>query len=84
MQEGEQIEVSVDGERVALLDINLRMGATDEVRTPPIKIKAGPRLVSAAFIRRAAGPVQDFIQPFENALINLATEVPGVTGLPHS
>jgi mono/diheme cytochrome c family protein len=83
LQEREQIEVSIDGVRVALLDINLRMGATDEVRTPPIKIKAGSRLVSAAFIRRAAGPVQDFIQPFENALSNLAAEVPGVTGLLH-
>jgi mono/diheme cytochrome c family protein len=83
LQDKEQIEVSVDGARVALLAINLRQGATDEVRTPPIKIKAGSRMVAAAFIRRAAGPVQDFIQPFEQALSNLAAEVPGVTGLLH-
>ena len=83
LQDREQIEVSVDGRRVALLDVNLRMTATDELRTPPIKIAAGARLVSAAFIARAQGPVQDFVMPFETALNNLAAEVPGVTGLLH-
>lgn len=83
LQEREQIEVSVDGERVALLDVNLKMTATDELRTLPIKVNAGPRLVSAAFIRRWQGPVQDFVMPFEAALNNLAAEVPGVTGLLH-
>jgi hypothetical protein len=83
LQDREQIEVSVDGRRVALLDVNLKMTATDELRTPPIKVAAGARLVSAAFIARAQGPVQDFVMPFETALNNLAAEVPGVTGLLH-
>ena len=83
LQDREQLEVSVDGKRVALLDVNLKMTATDELRTPPIKVGAGPRLVSAAFLKRSEGPVQDFIMPFETALSNLAAEVPGVTGLLH-
>ena len=41
LQDSEQIEVSVDGERVALLDVNLKMPATDELRTQPMKIAAG-------------------------------------------
>jgi len=83
LQEKEQLEVAVDGERVALLDVNLRMTATDELRTPPIKLTAGPKTVSVAFVRNAQGPVLDFIQPLETALNNLAAEVPGVTGLLH-
>ena len=83
LQDAEQIEVSVDGQRVALLDVNLKMPATDETRTRPVKIAAGQRLVSAAFIKRAEGPVQDFVMPSETALNNLAAEVPGVTGLLH-
>ena len=58
---GEQIEVSINGQRVALLDINPRMSESDpngmNLQTPPIVVKAGPQRVSAAFIRavRSAG-----------------------------
>jgi hypothetical protein len=83
LQDAEQIEVAVDGQRVALVDVNLKMPATDETRTKPITIAAGHRLVSASFITRAEGPVQDFVMPSETALNNLAAEVPGVTGLLH-
>jgi Protein of unknown function (DUF1592)/Protein of unknown function (DUF1588)/Protein of unknown function (DUF1587)/Protein of unknown function (DUF1585)/Protein of unknown function (DUF1595)/Planctomycete cytochrome C len=83
LQESEQLEVSVDGERVALLDVNLKMVATDELRTKPVKVGAGQRLVSASFVKRAEGPVLDFVMPSETALNNLAAEVPGVTGLLH-
>ena len=82
--EGEQIEVSVDGKRVAILDIDRKMKTTDDLRTPPIKVTAGPHAVSAAFIKRMAGPVQDFVMPFERALVDLSTgHFPGLTGLPH-
>jgi len=83
LQDSEQIEVAIDGQRVALVDVNLKMPATDETRTKPVKVAAGQRLVSAAFIKRAEGPVQDFVMPSETALNNLAAEVPGVTGLLH-
>ena len=82
--EGEQIEIAVNGERVALLDLNRKMRTTDVLRTDPILIKAGPQLISASFIQRAAGPVQDFVMPFDQALADLSTgHFPGLTGLPH-
>ncbi len=43
---GEQIEISINGERVALLDINYRMSETDKnglnLTTPRIHVNAGP------------------------------------------
>ena len=56
LQKDEQVELAIDGERVALFDINPRMLVTDELRSAPIEIKAGPRLLSASFLRRARGP----------------------------
>jgi len=82
--EGEQIEIAVNGERMALLDFDRKMKTTEDLRTPPIRIAAGPQTVSAAFIQRAAGPVQDFVMPFDRALADLSTgHFPGLTGLPH-
>src|SRR5207237_5262287 len=50
MNIGEQLEVSINGERVALLDVKPNMSETDqqgqnglELRTDPIHIKAGPQ-----------------------------------------
>ena len=82
--EGEQIEIAVNGERVALLDFDRKLKTTEDLRTPPIAIPAGPHTVSASFIQRAAGPVQDFVMPFDRALADLSTgHFPGLTGLPH-
>ena len=82
--EGEQIEVAIDGERVALLDIPRDIKTVDDVRTEPIKVTAGPHDVSAAFIERGVGPVEDFVMPFERVLVDLSTgHFPGLTGLPH-
>lgn len=79
----EQIEVAIDGERIALLDINPRMLVVEDLRTDPVRVKAGPRMVSASFQRRSHGPAPDLIMKFETTLINIATEGPGVWGLPH-
>jgi hypothetical protein len=82
--EGEQIEIAVNGERVALLDFDRKMKTTEDLRTAPIRIAAGPQRISAAFIQRSAGPVQDFVMPFDRALADLSTgHFPGLTGLPH-
>ncbi len=81
---GEQIEIAINGERVALLDINPNMKPAHDIRTGPIGVKAGPQRVSASFIQRASGPVQDFHAPFEYALSDLTTgSILGFTGLPH-
>jgi len=83
----EQIEVSVNGERAALLDLNVRMSETDpknslEIKTPPIHVAAGPQRVSAAFIQRFDGPVDDLLVPLENTLADVNISF-GVTALPH-
>jgi hypothetical protein len=82
--EGEQVEISLNGERIAIFDIDRKMRETESLRTPPVRIKAGPQTISAAFVQRLEGPVQDFVLPFERALADLSTgNVSGLTGLPH-
>ena len=83
----EQIEVSVNGERAALLDLNVRMSETDpknslEIKTPPLHLTAGPQRISAAFIQRFDGPVDDLLVPLENTLADVNISF-GVTALPH-
>jgi hypothetical protein len=83
-QKGEQVEIAVNGERVALLDVNPAMKVDDDLRTPPIRVKAGPQTISAAFIQKAAGPVDDYLEPYEHSLGDLfAGRTQGVTALPH-
>ena len=84
----EQIEISVDGARAALLDIDRWMNSSDpdgvSVRTEPIKIAAGPHRVSAAFIRRFEGPAQDLISPLEWSIASTSiADAYGFTTLPH-
>jgi hypothetical protein len=83
----EQVEVSVNGERVALFDLNTRMSETDpknglELVTPPIHVKAGPQKIAAAFIQRLDGPIDDLLMPLENTLADVSQGF-GVTMLPH-
>src|SRR5262245_44195745 len=88
----EQVDVSVNGERVALLEVSPSMSETDfgqhnganglELKTPPLHIKAGPQRVSVAFIQRLDGPVDDLIAPLENTLADVNISY-GVTALPH-
>jgi hypothetical protein len=85
---GEQIEVSINGARVALLPINHLMRESDPgglmMQTAPIHVKAGPQRVAAAFIQMADGPVDDLIKPIEHTLADTNIgETYGVTGLPH-
>ena len=83
----EQIDISVNGERVALLPLNARMSETDpknplDIKTPPIHVKAGPQRISAAFIQRFDGPIDDLLVPIENTLADVDTSF-GITSLPH-
>src|SRR5438067_3874489 len=77
----------VEIERAALLDLNVRMSETDpknslDSKTPPIHISAGPQRISAAFIQRFDGPVDDLLVPLENTLADVNITF-GVTALPH-
>jgi cytochrome c551/c552 len=84
---GEQIEVSVDGERVALFEINPRMTEAEtglSLKTPPVFLRAGPRRVTAAFIQRFEGPVVDLLAPIDHTLADTQIGVAfGITTLPH-
>ena len=84
----EQIEISIDGERVALLDIDRWMHVSDpdgvNLRTDPIRVAAGPHRVSAVFIRHLEGPAQDLISPHEWSLASTSVaNAYGFTSLPH-
>jgi hypothetical protein len=86
--EGEQIEVSVNGERKAILTISHTMKESDEgglgIQTGPIHVPAGPQRISAAFIQRADGPVDDLVMPIEHTLADTNIgETFGVTALAH-
>jgi mono/diheme cytochrome c family protein len=84
---GEQVEVSVDGERQAILDISPRMAETTtglSLKTKPMHIKAGMHRVTAAFIQRFEGPVNDLIAPIDHTLADTQIGVAvGITTLPH-
>ncbi len=84
----EQVEVSIDGARAALLDLDRWMNTSDpngvNLSTEPIAITAGPHRVSAAFIKRMEGPVQDLITPLEWSLASTSiADAYGFTTLPH-
>ena len=86
--EPELLEISIDGERVALLEVNRWMHTSDpdgvNIRSERVFVRAGPRQVSAAFIRRSEGPLQDLISPHDWSLAS--TSIAGTYGftvLPH-
>jgi hypothetical protein len=84
----EQIEISVNGERAALLDIDRWMHVSDpngvNLRTEPIFVRAGAQRISAAFIRKFEGPVQDLIRPHDWSIASTSiADAYGMTSLPH-
>jgi hypothetical protein len=86
---GEQLEISIDGERVAVIDVDRWMNASDPngvtMKTEPVKISAGPHRVSAAFIPPAfQSTVQDLISPLKWSLNSTSNATAyGFTLLPH-
>jgi hypothetical protein len=71
----EDVDVSIDGERVALLrydrginrnseSADLPLGA-DYLLTEPLTIKGGQRTVSISFVKNVDGPYEDLIKPHE-------------------
>jgi hypothetical protein len=84
---GEQLEVSVNGERKALIEIDPKLAEVTTglaLKTPPVHVPAGPQRVTAAFIQRFEGPVNDLIAPIDHTLADTQIGVAyGVTTLPH-
>jgi mono/diheme cytochrome c family protein len=85
--EGETVEVSVNGERKAIMKIDPRMAETTtglSLKTPPIAVKAGVQRVTAAFVQRFEGPVNDLVAPIDHTLADTQIGVAiGITTLPH-
>jgi hypothetical protein len=81
---GEQLEVAINGQRVALFKVDPGMKVDQDLRTPPIKVKAGPQTVSASFIKINEGPQETFVQPLERTLADSNSgSVPGLASIPH-
>src|SRR5262249_14814435 len=90
---GEQIEMSLNGERVALLDLQsvpyyyIRGGAQGGPQTPlelRLPVKAGPQTIIVTFIKKTAAGVDDLIQRFDATTADLQTGVQfGYTTVPH-
>jgi hypothetical protein len=82
---GQQIEVAINGVRAALIDINPAMTlAKDGIKTPPIKVRAGPQRISASFPQKFDGPIEDEYQMVEQSLVDVSVgALPGMTTLPH-
>ncbi len=83
--QNEQIEISINGERAALLDINPNMSESNGglgLRTGRVSVKAGPQRVSAAFLPRFSGVVDDLVAPIEYTLAD-AIGAPQLFQAPH-
>ena len=86
---GEQVEVSIDGKRVALLAVDRWMSVADpngvNMRTGPIFVRAGPRRVTAAFLKQTEGPIEDLMSPHDWSLSDRQIGVSGygITSLGH-
>ena len=84
---GEQIEVSVDGARAAVFTLDPKMSEEKTgltLKTAPLSVKAGPHRVTAAFIQRYEGLINDLIAPIDHTMAD--TEIGtayGITTLPH-
>ena len=84
----EKLEVSVNGERVALLDIDRWSSQADPngltVKTNPIPVRAGPQRVAAAFLKTFDGPVNDLMAPIGHSIADtqIGSES-GITNMPH-
>ena len=85
----EDIDISLNGERIALLEYEPGpAGGADGrggrgVRTEPIVVRAGQHRVAAAFVRKLDGPYEDLIRPHDWSFAGGGSGGPGITTLPH-
>jgi len=54
------------------------------LRTEPVFVRAGPQRISAAFLKKFEGPVQDLIRPHDWSIASTSiADAYGMTSLPH-
>ncbi|MGQ0766482.1 MAG: DUF1592 domain-containing protein [Gemmatimonadota bacterium] len=84
----EKIEVSVNGERAAIIEVDRWMSQADpdgmDLKTKPIPVRAGAQRITAAFLRTFDGPVNDNIAPHGHSIADtqIGSE-PGITNFAH-
>ena len=84
----EQIEISIDGARAALLPIDYKISEQDKnglnLTTPRIHVTAGPHRLAAAFIQTFDGVIDDLVAPIDYTLADTEYgDNAGITALPH-
>ncbi|MBI3399872.1 MAG: DUF1592 domain-containing protein [Acidobacteria bacterium] len=85
----EDIDISIDGERAALIKYETGpAGGADgrgavPMQTGTVLIRAGQHRVAAAFVRRTEGPYEDLIRPHDWSFAGGGSGGPGITTLPH-
>ena len=85
----EDVDVSINGERVALLQYENGPAAAADgrggtpLRTEPILVRAGQHRVAVAFVRKMDGPYEDLIRPHEWSYAGGGSGGAGITTLPH-
>jgi hypothetical protein len=83
----EDLDLSIDGEGVALLALEHGEGGTVPIRTEPVFVTAGQHRVAAAFVRRIEGPYEDRFSPprwsFVGGEDSRTWANYGITALPH-
>ena len=86
---GEKVEISIDGEPMALIDVDSWLSYSDPwgitMRTEALAVRAGPRRVTAAFLATSEGPVDDLMSPHDWSIADRHTGMGGygLTLLPH-
>ena len=79
----EKVEISVNGERVALLDVDRWMSQADpngmEIRTKPVTVRAGANRITAAFLKTMDGPVNDNLAPIGHSIAD--TQIGSQSGI---
>ena len=61
----EDLDISIDGEGVAVLALEHNGDRTVPLSTDPFFVRAGQHQVAAAFLRRTDGPYEDRFSPFD-------------------
>jgi mono/diheme cytochrome c family protein len=84
----EQIEISINGQRAVLMDIDFRISEKDKaglnITSPRIHVNAGPQRLAAAFIQKFDGVIDDIIAPIDYTLADTEYgDSAGITSFPH-
>ena len=83
-QVDEDVDISIDGERVALISIEHAGGDQVPVkRTDPIFVTSGQHQVSAAFVNKMEGMYEDRFSPAKWSASGNQAGQAGITGLSH-